>query len=179
MRKELLLIGRGGQGVLLLGHIVGLAAAKYEGIYVTTSEFYSAETRGGESRAEIILADSEDELDYLRVRSADIVLALYPPNLGSVTNLISGNALIFADSTFQIDRDALPEGARVVSAPYTKLAGEVLNTTRVANLIALGHLISVTSILRKESVERAIEEAVRKEWVELNRKAFNYGLRLR
>ncbi|MEM2021112.1 MAG: 2-oxoacid:acceptor oxidoreductase family protein, partial [Zestosphaera sp.] len=71
VRHEILMIGRGGQGVLLLGRILGLAASKYSDLYVTGSETYASETRGGESRVDLIIADNPEDIDYIRVRRAN------------------------------------------------------------------------------------------------------------
>ncbi|OYT45286.1 MAG: 2-oxoglutarate oxidoreductase, partial [Desulfurococcales archaeon ex4484_42] len=41
MRHDLLIAGRGGQGILVLGYVLGLALVKYEGMYVVEMESYS------------------------------------------------------------------------------------------------------------------------------------------
>ncbi|MEM1775116.1 MAG: 2-oxoacid:acceptor oxidoreductase family protein, partial [Desulfurococcaceae archaeon] len=58
MKYEILIVGRGGQGVLLFGRVLGLAASKYANLYAVVTESYAAETRGGESRSDVIIANS-------------------------------------------------------------------------------------------------------------------------
>ncbi len=183
MRHEVLIAGRGGQGILLLGHVLGLAAAKYANLYVTGTESYGAETRGGDSRADIILCDEAEELDYVKVRHADIALFMYAEQLRRYSHLVNNRAIVFVDSSF-IAREDVEEvkGNRqwlVNHKPYTNIAREELGTHRVANMVALGHLIGVTKVVPPEAIENAIRELVRPKWIELDIKAFRLGLSLR
>ena len=176
LRKEIIIAGRGGQGILLLGHVMGVAAAKFSEYYVTGTESYSAETRGGDSKAEIIIADSAEELGYMKVRRADIAVFMYGEQLVKYSSLVSPNAVVFADSTFITE--VVRKDWVLKLAPYTKIAETELGTPRVANMVALGHLIGVTKLLSTEAVERAIEYVVKKSWIKLNKKAFRRGLRV-
>jgi 2-oxoglutarate ferredoxin oxidoreductase subunit gamma len=177
MKYELLIVGRGGQGVLLLGRILGLAAAKYCNLYVTSCESYAAETRGGDSRVDLILASSEDELDYIKVRGADIALSLHPDSLAKFSNLLKDGSKVFIDSSFPIQSLGI-RNVELIKAPYTKLAEKELKNVRVANMVALGHLVGTLKILTQESIERAIDDLVSTEWRDLNKKAFKLGVRI-
>lgn len=177
MRHEILIAGRGGQGVLLIGRILGVAAAKYCGLYVTSSESYVAETRGGDSRVDIIVADSEDELDFIKVRNADIALFLHHEQLLKFSSLVASGAKVFTDETYVRE---LPAGVNwvVYRAPYTRVAEDRLGTPRVANIVALGHLVGITRLVPEEAVEKSIDELVAGEWRDVNKKAFKLGLSL-
>ncbi len=183
MRHEILIAGRGGQGILLLGHVLGLAAAKYANLYVTGTESYGAETRGGDSRADIILCDDAEELDYVKVRRADIALFMYVEQLRRYTHLVNDRAKVFVDSSFIPEDDVKAvKGTRewlVYLKPYTNIAREELGTHRVANMVALGHVVGVTNVVPAEAVVNAIKELVRPKWVELDIKAFKLGLSLK
>ncbi len=182
MRTEILIAGRGGQGILLLGHVLGLAAAKYGGMYATGTESYSAETRGGDSRADIILCTEAGELDYMKVRRASIALFMYVDQLRKYSRLVGDGAKVFVDSTFTSEDDVRRASAgrswEVRMKPYTDIARRELGTHRVANMVALGHVISVTGVVRPDAVESAIRELVRREWVDLDVNAFKIGLGL-
>ena len=58
MRKEIVLSGTGGQGVILAGLILAEAAVA-EGLNATHNQSYGPEARGGASRAEVILSTDE------------------------------------------------------------------------------------------------------------------------
>lgn len=176
MKHEILVIGRGGQGILLFGRILGTAIAKYAGLNIATTESYGSETRGTESRVEMIVSDEKTEIDYIRVRKATIFLVMYPLNLEKYYDLIDNDTIVFLNSTY-IDKLPVKTG-KVYKAPYTEIAEKETGTIRTANLVAMGHLVSKTGIVRAEDVEKAINELVRKDWVEKNIKAFRIGLSL-
>lgn len=178
MRREILIFGRGGQGILLMGHVIGVAAAKHSGLYVTSTESYSSEMRGGESRSDLIIADKEEELDYIKVRNATDVIAMYPPRLGLYEHLVGEGALVQFDTSFNVPRDILRPSWVKVGAPYTRIAEDELGTPRVANMVALGHFVRLTEFLRLEAVEAAIEEVVRKRWIGINKEALRKGYSL-
>ncbi|MEM4519384.1 MAG: 2-oxoacid:acceptor oxidoreductase family protein [Sulfolobales archaeon] len=173
----MIIAGRGGQGVLLIGRILGVAASKYYNLYATCSEAYVAETRGGDSRVDIIIATSEDEIDYIKVRSADIALFLHQEQLMKFRNLVKDKAKVFIDGTY------LKESPRnvdwtIFKASYTQLAEREFKTTRVTNMIALGHLVGTLKLIPERYIENAIDELVSTEWREMNKAAFNLGLRI-
>ena len=176
MRVEVLIAGRGGQGILLMGHVLGNAAARYSGYYVTATESYSAETRGGDSRADVIIADSEEELDYIKVRRADVAVFMFSEQAVKYSGLVPRNSSVFIDTTYV--RDMPAAGWRVFGAPYTRIAEVRVGTFRVANLVALGHVVGVTGLVKPEHVLKSVEDVVREEWVKANKEAFKLGLKL-
>ncbi|MEZ0290218.1 MAG: 2-oxoacid:acceptor oxidoreductase family protein [Sulfolobales archaeon] len=178
LRLEILIAGRGGQGILLIGRILGKAIAKYTNYYILASESYSAEVRGGDSRVDLIIADTYDEADFIKVRSADIALFMHQSQLEAYLRLVKENATIFIDQTNIIDHSVMREisSSKVYLRPYTEIAERVFGTGRIANIIALGHMIKTTRIVDPEAVERVIIEEVPREWLELDRRAFRYSV---
>jgi 2-oxoglutarate ferredoxin oxidoreductase subunit gamma len=177
VKHEILVIGRGGQGILLLGRILGRAAAEHAGLNVSTTEFYGSETRGTESRVEMVLSDKEGEIDYIRVRRATILLVMYPLNLEKYYELLTPETTVFLNSTYISELKGVSYG-RLYKAPYTEIAEKETGTTRTANMVALGHLVAKTGIVKPEHVEDTIRESVPEKWVDPNIKAFRKGLSL-
>lgn len=177
IKHEVLIAGRGGQGVLLLGRVLGVAASKYENLYVTCSEAYVAETRGGDSRVDLIIATNPDEIDYIKVRRVDAALFLHQDQLVRFSSIVGGNAKVFVDESFvrEVPRNY---GWTVFKAPYTELAERVLKTVRVSNMIILGHFIGTLKLISESSIEKAIDELVSSEWRETNKAAFKLGLKI-
>ncbi len=163
--------------MLLIGRVLGVAASKYQNLYVTCSEAYVAETRGGDSRVDIIIATSEEELDYIKVRKADIALFLHQDQLTRFSNLVGNSATVFVDSSLVKELPGQCEW-KIFKAPYTELAESTFRTPRVANMIALGHLVGTSKLVSEGSVEKAIDELVKGEWRDLNITAYNLGLRI-
>ena len=73
LRREVLISGFGGQGVVLAGRCLGLAAV-YGGLESTMLISHGTETRGGYVRSQLVLSD--EEIDSPAVERADIFLAL-------------------------------------------------------------------------------------------------------
>ncbi len=177
MRHEFLVIGRGGQGILLMGRILGVSVAKYAGLYVAATESYGSETRGTESRVDMVIADKQEEIDYIKVRKPTIFLIMYPFNLDKYLGMVNENTIVFLNKTF-IKEYPGEKYREIYGAPYTEIAEEVTGTIRTANMVALGHIIGKTKIVEPEHVEQAIRELVRKDWIDKNIEAFNKGLSL-
>ncbi len=176
MRLEILIAGRGGQGILLLGHVLGKAIAEHTDLHVLGSETYAAETRGGDSRVDLVVADREEEADFIKVVRADIALFMHQLQLDAYKDLVGDGAVVFLDKSNVTE---IPRRSwRIYAEPYTDIAEREIGTSRVANMVALGHLVGVTSIVPPEAVESVIRETVAREWVDLNIRAFRYFLRL-
>lgn len=174
MRLEILIAGRGGQGILLLGHILGRAIARHTNLHILGSEVYAAETRGGDSRVDLIVADREEEADFIKVMSANIALFMHQLQLDAYKDLVGDDAVVFLDKS---NVGSVPQrNWRVYMEPYTDIAEKEVGSGRVANMVALGHMVKVTSIISPEAVEEVIRETVSREWVDINIRAFRYFL---
>ncbi|NAZ14350.1 MAG: hypothetical protein GU359_09480 [Desulfurococcales archaeon] len=174
MRIEIILSGRGGQGILMLGRILGKTLARYTSYYVAGSETYATEVRGGDSRVDIIISDNEDEIGYVRARNADIAVFMYPSLMKNLSRYIKRKAKVFIDTTF-IDIDSLREyDWTIISEPYTQISERIFGTSRVANMMILGHLIKETKIVDPEAVERVIREEMPSKWHDINIRSFRY-----
>ena len=169
---EILIGGRGGQGILLTGYLLGKAFIE-EGYYVVNSETYSAETRGGFSRSDLIIIKGEEEPDLIRISKADIAIFMYPEQMKAYSSLVSDNATVFIDSTF-ISKPYKP-WSEVYLYPFTDVAREKLDTSRVANIVALGYFVAKTGLLSLETVEKIIKDNVKESWVAINLKAVKLG----
>ncbi|MEM1529287.1 MAG: 2-oxoacid:acceptor oxidoreductase family protein [Desulfurococcaceae archaeon] len=174
MKQEILVVGRGGQGVLLLGRILGLAATKYAGLYAVVTESYSAETRGGESRSDIIIASSIDEIEYNKVLNPNIAVFMFPFYVERYkATMIKPHTLIIVDEDF-VNPDFF-KGYRVASAKFSGIAEKVTGTRRVANMVILGKLLREIGVIGIEHVKAAISELVSPRWLDANFKALEAG----
>ena len=73
--KEIVLSGVGGQGVVSVGEVMGLAASLYEeNLNAAMSASYGSEARGTFTKTDVIISDGE--IGYPNVASPDIILCL-------------------------------------------------------------------------------------------------------
>lgn len=173
MKYEILVVGRGGQGVLLMGRILGLAASKYANLYSVVTESYAAETRGGESRSDVIIASSIDEIPYVKVLDPDIVVFMYPYRIDMYKSILRKDTVVFIDEEY-VD-PSLFKGYRVVGSRFSEIAERNLGTRRVANVVIIGRILRNMSLINIEHAKRAIEELIPLNWIQLNLKALELG----
>lgn len=171
-RKELRLSGSGGQG-LITGGIILAEAALYDGLNVVQSQSYGPEARGGASKAEVII--SNEEISYPKVTDCDILLSLTQLSCDKyLKGLKPGGILIIDESVAKPSRDDI----RIYKVPILDTAANKLNKAMVANIVALGVIYSVTKLVTKESLEKAVLARVPKGTEELNKAALKEGFEL-
>ncbi len=171
MRHEIIIVGRGGQGILFMGYILGLAASKFMGYSVVSYQSYSAETRGGRTRCELIISDEEDIIDDICVSEAEYAIIMYDGGLEK----IRGYTKVFYNSGL-VAVSALPEECEKIGVPATRIALEEFGSTIPANMVMLG-AFALTRIVTLESLAGAVREVSRSEWADMNIKALNIGFK--
>jgi len=171
-RYEMRLSGEGGQGLVLAGKILAEAGAIYEGINATQSQSYGPEARGGASRSEVILSD--EDIDFPKAVQLDLLLALTQEACDRYAADLKPNGILLVDDD-AVNRT--PEGSfRVYRAPVIRAAREEIGREIVANIVSLGIITRVASVVSEESVREAILTRVPKGTEEVNMKAFECGL---
>jgi 2-oxoglutarate ferredoxin oxidoreductase subunit gamma len=94
-RTEIRLAGEGGQGMILAGIILAEAAAIYDGKQAVQTQSYGPEARGGASRSEVVISDSE--IDHPEVLSADVVVALSQEAYKKFARTVRAEGLLIVD----------------------------------------------------------------------------------
>lgn len=177
MRHEILIVGRGGQGILLMGKILGEALTAH-GFNVVAMESYGAETRGTESRVEMIVSDNPMGIDFVKVRRPNIGIILYPFNLERNLGKFIDRSIIIVDSINVRELPIAKPSWKIHSKPFTEIAEKKIGTSRVTNMVVLGYLIRKTEIAEPEKVEEAIKSSVDEKWVSQNINAFREGFNI-
>ena len=169
MRYEIRFAGFGGQGVVLVGFILGKAAALYGGLEAVMTQSYGPEARGGASSANIVISDSA--IDYPFVQAPNLLVALSQEAYTKFRPSTHTEALIL------IDQDLVQPTANdpVYSIPATSIA-EQLGKRIVANMVILGFLTTVYRRISIEAMEKAIKDSVKPKTIELNLEAFSQGV---
>ncbi|MGC9191912.1 MAG: 2-oxoacid:acceptor oxidoreductase family protein [Conexivisphaera sp.] len=173
-KHEIVIAGRGGQGIQLAGYILGKALVS-EGYYVVNSEEYSAETRGGDSKAELIVARDE-EPDLLTVRRADLAVFMYTDQMSKYYKLVDRSATLLLDSTFI--KEAPKEAGKVLMAPFTEVAEKRVGNIRTANMVMLGYFAAKTRLVSLDALIEAMKSVTNPKWVEVNTSALRAGYEL-
>lgn len=173
-RREILIGGVGGQGVVLSAVLLGAAATLFENKKAVQTQSYSSELRGGSTRAEVII--SEESILDPQVRRPDILIVFSEDALSKYLDRIKPKGLLVIDS--DLVKGVKPGDYKILSVPATSIADKEMGTVVVANLVVLGALIKKTGLLSVQAMEKAIEINVPKKAIETNLKAFRRGLEL-
>jgi 2-oxoglutarate ferredoxin oxidoreductase subunit gamma len=170
-RYEVRLSGSGGQGIIVAGIILAEAAGIYEGKEVCQTQAYGPEARGGASKAEVVISDTE--IDYPKAIKPDLVLAMNQKACDSYCYDLKPGGLIIVDGTLVKD---LPT-PKAITLPFTQIARHELGREMVANIVALGALAKISGIVAVDSLEKAVLARVPKGTEELNRRALAAGVK--
>lgn len=176
MKKEIVLSGVGGQGVVSIGEAMGYAASLFEdNMKATMSASYGSEARGTFTKTDVILSDGI--VGYPNVSVPDIILCLAQVAYDRYVDVLTDDTLVFYDSD-EVTPKAGAKG-QYVGHPFRQLAVE-LGSIQSANFIALGAMVKKTGMLHPEGVMKAIEIrfAGKAKVIASNQKAFQKGLTL-
>jgi len=184
--KSIVIVGVGGQGILLASEILA-QAAMLEGYDIKTNEVHGMAQRGGSVMA-MVRYGREVHSPLVARRSAHILGSLEkvealryadyirPDGLAVVSSqaimpvTVSSGAARYPEDAKELLHQAFP---RLVYIDAAKIASD-LGDIRAANIVLLG-TISQGLDLHLESWEKAILQCVREKFLEINQKAFAAG----
>ena len=157
MRTEIRIGGFGGQGVILAGIILGKAASIFDENEAVQTQSYGPEARGGASKCEVVVSD--DEIDYPKVQSPDILVAMSNEALIKyIVDLKDEGTLIVDPGTTDVEdvRDFIDQhNIKVYEAPATKTANDEIGLKIVANIVMVGAITKITEVISKEAAMKA------------------------
>ena len=173
MEKSLLIAGFGGQGVMLMGQLLGYSACA-AGKQVSFFPAYGAEQRGGTANCSVIVSDTP--IGSPIVNKPDVLIAMNLPSLDKFEAATVAGGFIFVDSTL-IGRKVEREDVKAFYIPATKMAADAGIPT-LANMIMMGKMIKETGIVNYDDITEALKKVVsakRANLMELNIKALEMG----
>ena len=185
MKYDILLSGVGGQGVLSMAGLIGLAAVA-EGLYAKQSEVHGMAQRGGAVQAHMRLSDQTIESDLIPKGAADLILSMEPmeslrylPYLAPDGTLITSSNPVRNISDYpDLDRllSQIRSLPRSIVVDAEKLAREA-GSARATNMVMVGaatHLLPV----KPEAIENAVRSLFLRKGekvVEVNLRALRAG----
>ena len=187
MKKDIILCGVGGQGILSIATVIAAAAVR-EGLSLKQAEDHGMSQRGGDVESDLRLSDSEVWSDLVPDGGADLIISMEPMEaLRHLPRLSREGAVVTASAPFvnipdypdeaalNAELDALPEVVRIDIDALAREAGN----PRGANMALLGAAASRIGIVSPESLRSAVREVFLpkgEEVAESNVKAFDKGL---
>ena len=164
--------GSGGQGLQLSARLLADALIR-EGRKVARSQSYEPTSRGGLSRADLVVARASihyplvPALHYL-VLPAQLTAAISLP-------LLKPGALVIADARRVKD---IPGGDHDLHVLPLSASALALGNERATNIIALGAFAGLADACRCDTLEQVIRNGVPPRFLDLNLRAFARGMEL-
>jgi 2-oxoglutarate ferredoxin oxidoreductase subunit gamma len=170
-RREIKVGGFGGQGIILSGYIIGKAVSLFDKKKSTLTQAYGPEARGGACSAELVVADEEIHNPFFK--AADIMMLMSQESFNRFSPNIKKGGLLLIDTDL-VDPQGSSGKSKLYSIPATKMA-EDLGKRIIANIVMLGFFTSMSEVVSKKGMEKAIKTSVPRGTEELNLKAFRSG----
>lgn len=169
-KLEFLLTGTGGQGLILAAIMLAEAGINAEQ-NVAQSQSYGPESRGGASRAEVII--SNEAIYYPKVQNPNFVLTLSQEAYKKYGLQLDEDAILIVDNS-QVT-EVKPRSTNFYSLPITITARIQFGSEQSANVVALGVVASLSGNILWENVLQAVQQRAPKGTAELNIKALELG----
>ena len=185
MKKDIILSGVGGQGILSIAAVIGQAALK-DGLYLKQAEVHGMSQRGGDVQSNLRLSDRPIASDLIPTGKCDLIISLEPMEaLRYLPYLDAEGWLVTNDVPFvNIPNYPAPESvkAEIDRLPHHILldvnqTAKEIGTPRVANIVLLGATIPFLGI-GYDKIQDSIRDIFQRKGesiVEMNLKALEAG----
>lgn len=185
MKKDIILVGVGGQGILSIATVIGEAAIN-EGMYIKQAEVHGMSQRGGDVQSNLRISTEEIASDLIPKGCADLIISLEPmealrylPYLSKQGWIVTNTAPFVNIPNYpEMDKimDELKSHENMILVDVDAIAKDAGNP-RGANIVLLGACSHLLGIDPEKFVEGIARIFARKgeEVVQANIKAFRAG----
>ena len=187
MKKDIILAGVGGQGILTIATIIGDAAA-VAGLSLKQAEVHGMSQRGGDVQSNLRLSTDEIYSDLIKQGTADLIISMEPMEALRYVEYLNDEAWVVTSSQpfknipnypdEQQLADELAALPHVASLPIEDIARQN-SMPKSANVILLGMAARYVEILTPEQLRQSIARVFASKAesvVQLNQQAFDLGL---
>lgn len=176
MKKEIIIAGFGGQGVLSMGKILAYTGLM-EDKEVTWMPAYGPEQRGGTANVTVIVSDERISSPILS--TYDVAVVLNQPSLDKFEGKVKPGGILIYDG-YGIINPPKREDISVYRIDAMDKAAELKNS-KVFNMIVLGGLLGVCPFMGTHAVEKALLKTLPErhhKLIPLNMKAVEEGMKI-
>jgi indolepyruvate ferredoxin oxidoreductase beta subunit len=187
MKKDIILAGVGGQGILTIATIIGDAATA-AGLNLKQAEVHGMSQRGGDVQSNLRLSTEPIHSDLIKQGAADLIISMEPMEaLRYLPYLNKEGWVVTSSHPFKNipnypEEEALMQELnnlpQVAALPIEDVAKEN-NLPKSANVVLLGMAAKYIEILTPEQLRESIVRvfaAKGEKIVEANQQAFDLGL---
>lgn len=173
-RTRIVFSGSGGQGVITAAIMLAETAVLHENLNSVQSQAYGAEARGGATRSDVIISNTD--IYFPKVIQPNILVCLTQAAYNKFRSMIRPGGLLITDTRFvETERKV---DARQTELPMWETVMEHIGNPIVFNICMLGAFIGLTDLVRPESVIKTLEKRLPPAVIDLNKKALELGMGL-
>lgn len=185
MKKDIILAGVGGQGILSIAATIGMAAVA-RGLYLKQAEVHGMAQRGGDVQSNLRIADKPIASDLIPQGQADLIISVEPMESLRYLNWLSSDGWLITNTTPYINIPDYP-GETELNGEIKKVKQHIalnadqiakdLGSKKAANIVVLGAASPFLDI-PFEDLEKAIKTIFEKKGediINLNLKALQEG----
>lgn len=170
-KTEIKVGGFGGQGIILTGYIIGKAAAIYDDMHATMTQAFGPEARGSACSSQVIV--SKDIIRYPYVKVPQIMVIMSQEAFTKFSPEIDPEGMLLIEEEL-VDPVGIPDSVKLFTIPATRIAEE-LGRKVVLNMVMAGFFTSVTGLISRDAMRKAVETTVPPGTEKLNLQAFDRG----
>lgn len=186
MRKDIILSGVGGQGILTIATIIGEAATA-AGINLKQAEVHGMSQRGGDVQSNLRLSTETIYSDLISMGEADLIISMEPMEALRYLPYLTEKGWVItssnpfknipnypAEADIEAELDRLPHVVKLATEDMAKEN----NMPKCANVILLGMAARYLEIVSPDQLRASIERifaAKGEKIVEMNKQAFDIG----
>ena len=166
--------GSGGQGVITAAIVLAEAAVLYENLNAVQSQSYGAEARGGATRSDIIIADST--IHYPKVIQPNVLVCLTQDAYNKFYPVIRPGGLLITDTRYVKTGKKVDAQQKEIAMFETVM--DKVGKPIVFNICMLGVVISLTKLVKPDSIMKVLERRIPADFLKMNRSALDIGIKL-
>ncbi len=164
MKKDIILSGVGGQGILSIATIIGEAATE-AGINLKQAEVHGMSQRGGDVQSNLRLSTEPIFSDLLSQSGADLIISMEPMEALRYLSFLDKDGWIITSSNPFVNIPNYPDPnellAELAALPHVQLAhiddiAKVNKLPRGANMVLLGMAAPYIEIVSIDQLRSAI-----------------------
>ncbi|MDR2894170.1 MAG: indolepyruvate oxidoreductase subunit beta [Alistipes sp.] len=186
MKKDIILSGVGGQGILSIAAVIG-EAAMAAGLHIKQAEVHGMSQRGGDVHSNLRISSRPVHSDLIARGSADLIISLEPMEALRYLPWLAGDGWVVASSAPFVNIPNYPDHGELLAELRAlpravvfdvDVAAREAEVARAANIVLLGAAAAATG-LDPEALRQAVRKIFGRKGdavVEMNLVAFETGL---
>ena len=186
MKKDIILAGVGGQGILSIAAVIGHAAIK-ENLYIKQAEVHGMSQRGGDVQSNLRLSSEPIASDLIAKGCADIIISLEPMEALRYLPFLAPDGWIVTNTTPFVNIPNYPDQEALLAELRSRknvilldvdAAAKAVGNPRGSNIALLGACSGILGI-EADKLEAGIRDIFSRKGeavVEANLAAFRAGV---